>query len=242
MLFTPGTLHRSDEVEVSCGLDGYRKLCGSRNMKAWDWVLGGLCLAWVGAVFFVAEPEPVVDWRVVAALVQAVLSALAIYAAVWMQNQKRQKDRIEAATDNLQLAAHVSSLFEFDASYIVDQALRGRLKKNHAEVDSLGLRKSDELMRSVQLPMLPSEAIHPYLGMLQKADEFTAWLEWHGRSDDGSGSIPPERFKAIYESFFTNRTAFLRIIGFENPVERRPADALGPGTPVVPSEPLSTEV
>jgi hypothetical protein len=211
-------------------------------MKIWDWVFGGLCVVWVGAVFFVAEPEPVVDWRVLAALVQAVLSAGAIYAAIKLQDQKRQKDRAEAEADNLQLAVHVSSLFEFDARYVVDQALRERLKKSHAEVDSAGLRKSDELMRGVKLPMLPSDAIHPYLGMLQKADEFTAWLEWHGRNNDGESPISGKRFKSMYSAFFENRTEFLQIVGFENPVERRPADTLGPEKPEVPEEASSTEV
>lgn len=149
--------------------------------KGWDWVIGtglyvaALVLSWL--TLFSLErfgAEGVKAW---APLIQAFLSAGAIYSAWWLQTRKRAADRLDDVADNVTHAVESSALFEWDAAQTCRVAANGSWNQTVAKIYGSGLRRHDDLLRKVSLAKLPDPSIRAFLALLQKTDEFAATVE-----------------------------------------------------------------
>ena len=189
-------------------------------MKIWNIVFVGLCAIWLAGVYLAADPEPPWDWRIVAAFLQAILSAGAIYTAWWLQNRKRQSDRNDEVADNIHLAVHMSALYEWDAAVACETSLDNGLNKATATVYSSGLRKHDEMLRKVSISKLPDGAVRPFLGLLQKTEELAASMEYVGANTEQDAVPVRWNLVLLYRQVHDNRTGFLSAVG-TNPEPQR---------------------
>lgn len=193
--------------------------------KGWDWVIGtglyvaALVLTWLTLFSFERfGAEGVKAW---APLIQALLSAAAIYSAWWLQTRKRAADREDDVADNITHAVEASALYEWDAAQTCKVAAQGRWSPTVGKIYGSGLRRHDDLLRRVSLARLPDPSIRAFLSVLQKTDEFAATVEQLA----STSSTDIDHLLDLYKDVHSNRDRFLDMVG-RKPHPKRIAPAL----------------
>lgn len=181
-------------------------------MKFWDPILAILCFAWCTALFLIAEPEPIIDWRVAAAFLQAILSAGAIFTAWWLQNQKRQRDRAEQVADNTVALLQHADAFEWTLGRAVLAVRSGTYPASQLFLYKPALDWSLEALRQVPVGHMPTEAaVRDLVALQHSAHLAISMIDWAMTSVNG---VPNKTLlDTVWGPFFANHTRLLSTLG-----------------------------
>lgn len=183
-------------------------------MRFGDVTLLGMCVAWLVALFFIVEPNPVVDWRVVAAFVQAILSGGAIYTAWWLQGRKREADRREAERDTLHTALYVIAQAEWTTVGLLNLRKKDSLHRANALAAVEGLERSNEMLRRLNFGHFEDETRLDVLTIIETYGQIAAFLSARLQKDDSENVIMGPVYVSLYNSAFNAMNELLKRHSF----------------------------
>jgi hypothetical protein len=194
--------------------------------KGWDWVVGtglyvaALLLSWLTLISI--ERFGATEVRSWAPLIQAVLSALAIFSAWFLQGQKRNSDRADAIQDTRTLIKVLTRLAETDACFLVQRGHKGELDRTTLEFNGGGLDAHAGLLRSQKAGHLTEGAIHSLAAFTQITFQIAVGARWVAGQLKDDDKAPVAPFQAMYDRLYSQRTALLMAIGQDPEVDRVP--------------------
>jgi hypothetical protein len=188
-------------------------------MKIWNGILAALCVIWVGAVYFVAEPEPVWDWRVAAAFAQALLSAIAIFSAWLLQNAKRASDRRELVHDTQTALLQYAFVFEWTLGRAVIAVQKGDFAWESFQLYLPTLRWAVDAMDRLKISHMPSDkAIEELVAFQHSSRLALSVMDW--AVDKKYPKMASTFLDVSWNSTFQNRTDLMNALGV-SPVDVR---------------------
>lgn len=164
-----------------------------------------------------------------APILQAVLSAGAIYSAWWLQSRKREADRRDTERDTLRTLKAVTGLLEGDLADMISLAKAKPLLAQPAGSLADQLKESDAIVRRQNLGHLPSEAAtRAVLTMMRTGLRFAGVLKAIAAGDMKLHGNENEIniFASNYKKFYDERTVFLKECGFEPEAKRHSPDKI----------------
>ncbi|QIF82550.1 hypothetical protein [Brevundimonas sp. 'scallop'] len=146
--------------------------------------------------------------RAYAPLLQAVLSAAAIFSAWYLQDAKRQRDRADLVADN----ALAIQEFSFQTELAVAKLL-GLMKPDllpvHAVLTQAVVDNALSLLRQQKAALLPNtRAVKAYAGILHQTTLLSTFLD-----SKKMAGVSRSQIAVVYDALHGSRTAFLESVG-----------------------------
>lgn len=183
-----------------------------------------------------AEPEPVWDWRVIAAFAQAILSAGAIYSAWWLQSKKREADRREAERDTWVTLQAVSYAAEWEIAVAARMSAQGKFQPALMVVSQKGLEEYNSILRKQNLAHLPPTAVLSTVTVMQRITQASAMLGVVAPKMGNEKSFPAGHFDSLYKYLYEARSEFLLICGLKDAQRRYKPSELNPSEEIPASK------
>ena len=192
--------------------------------------VAALVLTW--ATLFSLERFGEHEVRSWAPLIQAVLSAAAIFSAWWLQSEKRRSDRVADARDAMTAIIAHSGHAEWIAAHVTDVCLHRTIDVVDATAYGRQIRDTEQTLKKVDIGRLPSaDAIKALMDMVHSLGVLAGMLEMIGAKAASPTSFRADSYSICYDEFFHARTKFLKLSGERPEKWRRPLATLAETRP-----------
>lgn len=170
--------------------------------------VAALVLTWL--TLFSLERFGATDVRSWAPLIQAVLSAAAIFSAWWLQNQKRKSDRKETLEDTTTALLALTHHLEQASGKVAELALRGRMGRSNLNLHKFKIEALISNLRTVPVSHLPTnQSIWAYYGFVEQIVQLISIMEndiWRIENDVERKS---DLLFTIYDNIWRSRRDLL---------------------------------
>jgi len=186
-----------------------------------------LIFTWIS--LFSIERFGETEFKAWAPVIQAVLSAGAIFSAWLLQDLKRKADRKEAERDTLLNIRTVTRLLEDHMAHAISVTLAGRLTARVATSLRSTSVELEGMLRQMNLAHLPDEkTVDAVASMLVRAANFSGMLGIATTATENVKVEVADVFKRAYGNYYSGRTRFLENCGFSPEAHRTTKDDIKP--------------
>lgn len=188
-------------------------------------VTAAFVLAWV--TLFSFERFGATELKAWAPLIQAILSAGAIFSAWWLQDLKRRADRAEAQADNVTAVDELMRILEYQVARALAVAKGDRVSVRLLKLMSSPINNALILLRQQKPSQLPTKrAVSTYISMCNQAALICALLdaELEQAGKEPNAAFPRRQFETLYLNIHSIRGIFLKEINAPTDDNRPPRD------------------
>ena len=184
-----------------------------------------LILAWVTLLSF--ERFGATEVRSWTPVLQAVLSAGAIYAAWWFQDMKRRADRAEAMQDNITAISELMRIVEWQVARALSVSGPEDVYVKLLMVIGSPIENALLMLRQQKPALLPNtQAVGAYVAMTHQAAMVCSLLDAHIREagDNKLAKSVETHLTPLYGNIRFVRDIFLEAVGSAANTDRPPAE------------------